>query len=189
MKEVTVEKKFLPADYIRPDRKKQFLKFKEGSTRFRILTAALLGWVLFDKDGKPHRKAFQDPFTEEEVSELKPKKNDDGTDQMPKHFWAFGVWDYGTASPKVLEVTQTSIMTGMEGYLEDEEDFGSDPTQYDFIVDREGSTKENTSYSVRVKPKKALQKAVLDIVNEEMPKADIPAMLTGEYPFKEYTFD
>ena len=155
---------FLPEDYIRPDKSKQFMKLKEGENRFRIISRALLGWVMFGEDG-PTRKPFMDNFTDEEIKELKPKKNDNGTIQHPKHFWVMFVWNYDTKSIKVLEITQAGIQKEMETYLKDE-DFGSDPTKYDFVITREGTTKENTQYSTRAKPPKKLLKNVIDTILE-----------------------
>ena len=177
---------FLPEGYVRPDRSKQFMKLSEGDNQFRILSTALLGWLLFSEDG-PHRKPFEEPFSKEEVDEIKPKKNDDGSTQMPRHFWVMFVWCYKTKSIKVLEITQGSIMKGMETFLKDE-DYGADPTKYDFVITREGTGKNDTSYTIRAKPPKAISKEATKAVEANQDKADLLALMNGEYPFSEYSF-
>jgi len=188
MTDVSKDSKFLPADYVRPDKRKQFIKWKEGPNQFRILTNALLGWVLFGEDKKPVRKPFSEPFTAEEVAQIKPRPNDDGSKQIPKHFWVFLAYCYLTKSIKVVDVNQTSIMDGMEGYFANTK-FGDDPTAYDFIVVRTGTTKENTTYAVQANPPEPIGKEEQAIIDEHIGKADLDALMTGGYPFEEYAFE
>ena len=179
---------FLPKNYKRPDNSKQFLKLEQGENRFRIISSALLGWGLFSSEKKPIRKPFDEEFTADEIAEIKPLKYDDGTVSTPRHFWVFFVWDYSTKSIKVLEVTQASIMKQMEKLFQDE-DYGTNPSTYDIVIDREGTGKNDTTYTLRPKPPKPLAKDIVKIIESNQDKAELSAVLDGKYPFENYTFD
>lgn len=135
---------FLPQGYEVPE-SSGFLKFKEGETRFRIISKPILGWEDW-KDKKPIRFKFDE----------KPQKPIDPAKPI-KHFWAMAVWDYQANRVAILEITQKGIQTTLRGLAQDP-DWG-DPSQYDIKVERKGSGME-TEYEVKPVPHKPLTEEI-----------------------------
>lgn len=180
---------FYQEGYRLPDKKKQFMKFEVGDNHFRILSAPLMGFVHFNNENKPVRKLFVDgDFSEEEMKQNKAKKDaDSGNYEGSRHFWALIVWSYNHSAPKILEITQSTIMKAIDSHVKDQ-DWG-DPRAYDIVVTRTGTGKTDTEFSLRAKPKKELSKDISDIVIELENKCNLNALMSGDYPFKNYDFD
>ncbi len=180
---------FFPSDYVVPDKSKQFMKLTPGDNIIRILSSPLLGYVVFGKDKKPRRKSFGlGDFTKSELAELEPKLKDDGTPEGSKHFWIMLVWDFSENIPRILEVTQTSILKPLFAYAQDE-DWG-DLRTFNVNINRVGTGVNDTEFKVMAKPHKPLPKTIVDEVNTlvETGMLDLEAIWRGEYPFENYNY-
>ena len=156
---------FLPDEYEVPS-SSSYLKFKDGETRFRILSKPVIGWEDW-KDKKPVR------FT----MDNKPQKPIDPK-QPIKHFWAMAVWDYKGNRLAILEITQKSIQNTIKGLAKDP-DCG-DPTQYDIKVMRTGAGMD-TEYEVLPIPAKPLSEDILLVYHEA--HVNLNALFEGGDPF------
>ena len=153
---ITHMSSFLPKGYKAPEGSSSFMKLQEGANRFRIFGDAVIGWEGW-KDNKPFRREGIDQNIEADEVDVDEKYN------KPKinHFWAFKVWDYAANAVKILEITQKTVMKGMEDYINDEE-FGH-PSGYDISIEKKKDAKR-TSYAVRAYPPKAVSPDVDDAV-------------------------
>lgn len=147
---------FLPKGYKAPQGSSSFMKLQEGPNRFRIMSDAVIGWEGWS-GGKPFRREGIDQnitADEVDVDEAydKPKIN---------HFWAFKVWDYADSSPKLLEITQKTIMKAIQGLTEDT-DWG-DPKEYDLSITKVKD--KRVSYSVKAYPPKPISPDIQDAVD------------------------
>ena len=152
-----------------PPRKKSgnYFKPEVGENRLRVIsrpTRGFVGWVEEEGKRRPVRYA----------EGSKPK----GVDA--KYFWAFSVWDFGTACVSVWEVTQQSVLDQLEGLLTSP-DWGC-PTQYDLTVIREG-TGLKTRYRLQPGKRYELPEDVLAKIASTY--CDPDALLLGESPFEE----
>jgi len=185
---------FLEKGYQLPDKSKQFLKIDQGDNVIRFLSNPLTGWVFFNEDKKPVRRAYDSTiptlgdFSKDELSEMKAKKGDNGEFEGSRHFWIALVWDRATASPKVLEVTQITVIKPLFAYFNDA-DWG-DLRDYDININKQGSGQYSTEYTVSPKPKKALTKNVIACIEELEANGllDLSAIWKGEYPFEKYLY-
>ncbi len=145
---------FLPKGYKAPAGSSSFMKLEEGANRFRIMTDAVIGWEGW-VDAKPFRREGIDKNINDDEVDVDPKY------KKPKinHFWAFKVWDYTDNAPKLLEITQKTIMKSIQG-LVDDPDWG-DPKEYDLSITKvkEG---DRTTYSVKAYPPKPVTPEVLE---------------------------
>lgn len=183
---------FLPAGYKVPDKSKQFMKLTPGDNVIRVLSAPMLGYVVFvnvDDKQKPYRRGMEEgDFTEFDLEELNAKKTKGGTFEGGKHFWIVLVWDYAAKAPKILEITQLSILRPLYGLTEDE-DWG-DIREFDVNIKREGTGKNDTSFEVIPKPHKPLSPEIEECLTtlEENNLLNLNAIWEGEYPFEIYNW-
>ena len=168
---------FLPEEYEVPQSEGRYMRLEEGENRFRILDHAIIGYELWI-DNRPVRKKEKSDFSPEELDAADVNKFS-GKKGLPIHFWAFPVWDYKTESVKILEVTQVTVMRGIKDYLEDD-DYGKDPSKYDFIVIKDESG-DKTEYRVKAKPPKPLDEGIMQLYRDL--DIDLTAMYRGEDPF------
>lgn len=185
-----LESNFLPQGYKVPDKSRQFLKLKQGENKIRFLSTPLLGSVIFDEEKKPHRKDFRlGEFTPDELADIKPKIDaETGSPETPKHFWIALVWDYSENAPKILEITQITILKVLFMLTQDE-DWG-DLRNFDIVINKSGSSKLDTEYAVVQKPHKELSKEIQNVVEELESKQllNLEAIWKGEYPFLNYNY-
>lgn len=80
-------KSLLPKGHKEPPTIKNYMKFKEGENRFRILSEAITGYEYFSTEKKPIRSAK--PFAEF-PSDIK-------SGGKINYFWAFIVYNYQDA--------------------------------------------------------------------------------------------
>lgn len=189
MGELTTKGSFLPEAYQVPDKTKQFMKLEVGDNHFRILSAPLLGWVFFNEDNKPVRRSFDEgEYTAEELTEFKGKRNDKGEFEGSRHFWVMLIWSYKHKAPKILEITQISILKPLYGLINDE-DWG-DLRGYDINIKREGAGKTDTQFETVPKPHKPLSQEVQEVIKEleENDLIDLNAIWQGKYPFEIYNW-
>ncbi len=132
---------FLPPQYNVPDAPSPYMKFKQGTNRFRILSSAVTGWEYWNVLNKPVRQ--KEEFN---AIPLDIKLNPDGTYSQIKHFWAFIVWNYEEKMVQILEITQASIQRGLKIKIDNRE---GKATENDFIVTRTG-TGFDTEYDIDV---------------------------------------
>lgn len=187
MSEIVKRKSFLPDAYQVPDKARQFMKLKVGDNLLRILSAPALGWMVFTEEGKPFRRNIDEgEFTSEELAELKAKRNSNGVFETPKHFWLMLVWDYQDEAPKILDLTQISIIKPLYGLVNDE-DWG-DLRNYEINIRREGTGKNDTSFEVIPKPPKKLSDKIQKVLTEleENNLIDLDAIWDGGYPIENY---
>ncbi len=145
---------FLPKDTTIPSGSNGYVKFEEGETRLRILSAARVGWEGW-KDNKPFRREGNEKNIDDDEVDI-----DERFTKKPKvrPFWGMIVYDYGDAQVKFLTLTQKKIMKTLMD-LAESKDWG-DPMGYDLVI-----TKEDTkpvSYTVKPIPPKKISAEVRD---------------------------
>lgn len=185
---------FLPKSYQLPDKSKQFMKIKPGDNVVRFLSNPLTGWVVFTEDKKPVRRPYDETsstlgdFSREELEKMKAKKNDNGEFEGSRHFWIALVWDRNTNTPKILEITQITIIRALLNLFQDS-DWG-DLREYDVNIHREGTGQYDTEFSINPKPQKPLSGEIVETIEklEENNLLDLQAIWKGEYPFEKYLF-
>lgn len=164
---------FLPDDYEVPDNGGgNYLKFKPGDTRFRILDDPILGQVYFNNDNKPVRKRMGEQIDMDDV------KVDQYGKKRVRHFWAMPVFNPDVDAVQILEITQSTIQDKIVS-LNKNPDWG-DPKQYGLTVTRSGEGKD-TKYEVIAAPPRPLPDGVLQRFEEKRPNME--ALFTNEDPF------
>lgn len=183
------QNRFLPENYRIPKKSDQFMKVTVGKHKVRIMAAPIRGFVFFaeeieketgDKVYKPVRRTedFGD-FTTQEMIEAGGKMNDKGKIEGSKYFWLMLVWNYKEQRFQVLEITQTTVLEGLMRFIEDG-DYG-DPRGYDITIERTGTGKNNTKYSVIPSPPKQVDQEISDTFSQLT--YNLGAVLENEYPF------
>jgi hypothetical protein len=162
---------FLPKDYTAPASNGgggKYTKFEaEVTTRLRIMSEAITGYVYWSVDNKPMRS--------KEYPQATPAIREDS---KVKHFWAMKVFNYTTKQVEVWEITQTSIRDLIMGFIQDE-DFG-DPQNFDMKITKTGKGLE-TKYSVLPGTVKAPDPAIVSEANGTV--IDLAALYDDENPF------
>lgn len=148
---------FLPKDYTAPKQGGNYFKFQKGENRFRIMSHAIVGFEYWTKDSKPVRSRL--PFKEFPED----AKNEDGTFKQ-KHFWAFIVWNYEEERLQIMEITQSTIMSGIEALVNNTK-WGS-PKDFDIVVKASGDGLER-EYTVVPEPHTEAPKADVSKINLE----------------------
>lgn len=169
---------FLPDDY-KLDDKSNYMKFKPGDNRFRVMSKPIVGyewWV--DKDGDIREKGAQPQSGDKPARVRMTGTVPIGAADTVKHFWAMVVWNYVDESFQILQITQKSIQKSIKS-LSADEDWGS-PLNYDLVVTKTGE-KLDTEYEVKPKPAKPLA----DEITEAYKKTNInlEALYEGKNPF------
>lgn len=159
---------FPTTDYTIPT-SSNYMKFQKGKNTFRVLSSAIVGYEYWNTQNKPVRSREAFDKLPEDIQIDK-----DGNPKKIQHFWAFVVWNYQDKKVQILQLTQKSIMTAIQGLVHDT-DWGN-PKNYDITVNKTGDGFD-TEYSVTPRPHSAFE-AVKDI-----PKIDLEALFKGEDPF------
>lgn len=166
---------FLPDGYEVPSTEGNYMKFKKGENKFRILSSPIIGFEYWIEEGgkkKPIRKRSNEDIVLAEVPE--PDKI--------RHFWAMVVFDHSDEKVKILEVTQKIVLKALTALAKDE-DWG-DPKGdkgYDIVVTREGEDLQ-TSYSVSPKPRKPLKDGVMELYKNM--NINLDGLFDGKDPFQ-----
>jgi len=160
----------LPKDVTIPS-SSQFMKFKEGQNKFRILSDVTTGWEGW-KDKKPFRH-------EGDTCKIKPEQVDTNKFGNPaiSYFWAMAVYNYQEKKVQVLEITQKSIMEQLYSYEQNDE--WGDLKNYDVSVNRKEESNK-TKYTVQAIPPKPLATDIAQAYKES--DVDIKKLFDGEYP-------
>jgi hypothetical protein len=165
---------FLPENYERPATSGgNYAKLEDGANRFRILSAAVVGFLYWNTEGKPVRLKEKPETLPEDI------RVENGKPDRVKHFWAFVVWSYRENRVQILEITQASI----QGPLEDlvlSEDWG-DPKEYDITITKKGQ-KLDTEYTVQPSPNKPVPVEAHQAYRSM--KIDLEALFRNDDPFK-----
>lgn len=163
---------FLPSNYDVPSSAGNYMRFKDGENRFRVLASPIIGWEFWtESDGvrKPVRRRMNETIS---TSECDPSD--------VKHFWAMPVYNYAENKIQILEITQKGIQKKIKAYARDE-DWGS-PVNYDLVVTRSGQSLE-TEYEVIAKPAKELD---IEIAKQYAAMTiNLEALYAGDDPFKD----
>ena len=167
---------FLPPNTEIPKGVSNYMKFSEPENRFRVLDSAIIGWELW-VEGKPLRKK-ENQWTADQFAGADINKFT-GNKKTPQYFWAFPVYNYQTEKVEVLEITQVTVMRGMEDYLNDP-DYGSDPKGYDFVVIKDEGDK--VEYRVKVKPPKEIDEGITQLYKDM--DINLDALYEGKNPFE-----
>lgn len=168
---------FLPPDTKIPASEGKYMRFAEHQNMFRVLGSAITGYELW-VSGKPARRKDKSQFTTDQILNADINKFT-GQKKIPQYFWAFPVWNYQTKQVEILEVTQKSVMHGIEDYLKDD-DYGSNPQEYDIVVTRD-ETNDKVEYRVKAKPPKAMDEAIKEAYKKF--NINLEALFTGKDPF------
>lgn len=163
---------FLPDNYEIPEKPSNYMKFKQGINRFRILTPAVLGYEYWNLENKPVRSKKR---WEEIPSDIKLTPTGVPTDI--KHFWAFVVWNYNEKAIQILQITQTSIMGAIKlgVALRD-----GNATNNDIGVTRSGE-KLDTTYDVQFADPTPIKPEIEEAFKAR--KINLEALFTGDDPF------
>lgn len=164
---------FLPEGYAVPKSGGQYMKFKDGANKFRVLGSPVLGYVYWNKENKPVRLRKQTAGLPLDIRE-----NEDGTFDRIKHFWAIPVWNYSEGAVQIVEVTQATIQAAITDLVQTE-DWG-DPRGYDITINRKGE-KLNTEYTVQPSPHKPLDPKIQ--AEFEAKTLNLEALFDGGDPF------
>ena len=139
---------FLPANYSTPAAGGDYFRLQDGKNRFRILSKrpifGFLGW----NEKEPFRTTQED----------RQKAVEYDADGKPKFFWAMVVWDYESKRPKVLEITQMTVIRALESVIRSD-DWGH-PSGYDIEIEKSGQNM-GTKYSLNPLPPKKLSAEVI----------------------------
>lgn len=163
---------FLPPEAKEPKTKKNYtMPLDEGAHRLRVLSSAVVGYEGWGTDGD------KKVATRYEVG-AEPETDNNG--KAPKYFWAFVVWNYEQERLQIMSVTQKSIRTALQAYV-DNDAWGS-PQKYDIVVTRTGMKIDDTEYSVVANPHTEVEITI----SETYAKAgiDLQEWFRGEDPFK-----
>lgn len=158
---------FLPDNYEPPKSGggDNYMKFEDGTNRFRAISKPIMGSLGWDHESKPRR--------------FRMNETPDGDfREKPKHFWALVVWDYDLERPRILEITQQSIIRAIVE-LNNDSEWGA-PWNYDLKVTKKGQKLE-TEYSVNPSPKKKISQAIRDAVSDW--EIDLELLFDGDDPF------
>jgi hypothetical protein len=163
---------FLPGREHLEEKRAYWGKIKEGEHKFRVVQGAVGGWIEWTAEKQPIRYR----------PDQKPSKPIDPANP-PKKFWTFYVWDYAREDLFILEIQQKGIIKAIED-LVDDEDWGP-CTDYDIKLKRQGTTKNDTKYTVTPLPKKPMSERILKAL--EASPVRLEALYEGGNPWADLT--
>jgi hypothetical protein len=169
---------FLPKDYELPESERRYAELEEGQNTFRILSPAIVGyewWVDTEENG---RKPIRVRTAEEVPTEV---RNATETQDRPKHFWAFAVFNYASQSIQVLEIKQQTIMRALDALVKNPK-WGS-PLGYDLTIEKvkTGSRDWDVEYHVIPEPPSKLDEGVVELAKQVPVRLE--ALYDGNDPF------
>lgn len=161
---------FLPPDAKEPAPKGNYLKFTEGTHKFRVMSSAIVGYEGWETDGETKKPVRYEVGDE-------PPFAPDG--KSPNYFWAFVVWNYDQERLQIAKITQKTLRTAIQSYV-DNEAWG-DPKGYDLVVTRKGSSLQDTEYTTVANPHSPISDEVQQLYKDA--EIDLQAWFNGEDPF------
>lgn len=163
---------FLPPEAKEPKTKSNYtMPLTEGAHKLRVMSSAIVGYEGWKIEGEK-RSPVRYKVGEE------PPFGPDGKE--PKYFWAFVVWNYEQERLQIMEITQKTIRTALQAYI-DNEAWGS-PQTYDIVITRTGMKLEDTEFSVVANPHSDIDEAVLQTYKDA--NIDLEKWRIGEDPFE-----
>jgi hypothetical protein len=148
-----------------------YMKFdKEGTFKFRILSAPITGFVYWTVDKEPIRSKDYPKVISDKI---KPG-------EKIKYFWAFVVWNFQAEEVQILELTQSTIIEPLQELISNEE--WGDPTGYSISVTRKGMSFSDTEYSVVPSPAQPTPANVLQAYKDK--PINLDALYAGNNPFE-----
>ena len=157
---------FLPADYEAPKVSGGYMKLIDGESRFRILSAPVIGWEDW-KEKKPVRFKMDEKPTKS-IDESKPIR----------HFWAMIVYNYTEQKIQILQISQATIRKSLLALIKDAD--WSLPYYYDIKITRNGEGTD-TEYHVNPVPHKPIDPTIIEMFHKT--PINLEAMFTCEDPF------
>ena len=145
-----------------------YMKFKDGTNTFRVLSSAIVGYEYFKDDNKPVRSRHDFDTT--------PGIKVGGE---VKHFWAFAVWNYADKKVQILELTQKGIMGYMQSLISNKK--WGNPNGYDIVVTKTGAGLK-TEYDTLAEPHSVLEDHIAEAWSKC--KIDLTELYEGGDPFK-----
>lgn len=134
---------FFPTNFELPKSTNKFLrKFEEGTTKIKFLQTPVLGWV-----SKVYNEA--DKKAKPTVDYWKYEQTPKQPNPQANLFLGCIVYNFEANSIQYLELTTKSLINS----LIELENNGYELLETDIVVKREGTTKENTKYSLVPTPK------------------------------------
>ena len=166
----------LPKDYKEPDTS-NYMRLKQGENRFRVLSEAIVGMEYWKDDGENRKPVRKQSGEKIDMSDLEtdPKT---GELKMPKHFWAFVVWNYQSEKVQILELTQATIRRKLIA-LDSNKKWG-DFREYDITITKEGEGFD-TTYETMPDPKSKIDGGIVQMAKDM--HINLKALFTGEDPF------
>ena len=170
---------FLPTNYKLPTSDGGYMKLEAGDNKFRIMSSSIVGYELW-VEGKPKRYHEEAQISIEDF-EKSDKDKWTGEPRLPKHFWAFVVWNYKLEKLQILEIDKNTIQKQITAIVT-RKTWGSPvgTDGYDLVITKEGEEKL-TKYGVVAEPKEKLDKKIVDLYNKSNIKLD--ELFTGGNPF------
>lgn len=163
---------FLPTDYKEvPQAPSNYMKFKPGPNRFRILSHAIVGYEYWNMLNKPVRQRQKFDTIPADIKIQNGKVTD------VRHFWAFVVWNYEAKMIQILEIIQASIQRQMKIKIDNR---GGDATGYDFIVTRSGEGMD-TEYDVDTGEREPVSDEIMKQYQSK--NINLEALYNGGDPF------
>jgi hypothetical protein len=160
---------FLPEDYKDvPQAPSSYMKFKNGTNRFRILSPAIVGWEYWNLENKPVRQ--EKPF---DMIPADIKLDLKGMPTRINHFWAFVVWNYEDKAIRLLEITQATIQRAMKIKIDNRK---GDALGYDFIITRSGEGLD-TDYDIDTGNPEPVSSEIMNAYNAK--KVNLKALYSG----------
>lgn len=170
---------FLPQGYKIPSTA-NYMKWVKGENKFRILSNAIVGFEYWTKEKKPVR--LHD-LPEGIPADIGYSKDEDGNlkPNPVRAFWAFLVWNYTDERVQILEITQSTIMTAIQAYVQNKK--WGNPSGYDITVTKEGEKMNEVVYTVTVDPHSPLDPQVKEEWDRRKGAIRIEALFDGADPF------
>lgn len=141
---------FISETYEAPSTSGGYTRLQQGENRMRILSRPLLVWTIWN-DGKPSRV----PYNKSEKPAIPS-----GSNPSVKHAWILTVYNYKTEQIEVFELDKMTVINPLVAHSKDK-DWGH-PKNYDIVITKSGSGRENTSYSFMPKPHSEISQEVKD---------------------------
>lgn len=165
---------FLPTTYEVPEKEGNYMKFKQGDNKFRILSSPIIGWLWWEDTAEGRRPVRV------RMDENVPVSKAEDT----KHFWAMPVWNYQAKKVQILELTQKTIQKYIK-MMANNPKWGP-PMEYDLVVTKTGEKLE-TEYTIVADPKEPLEPYAVDRFKHT--PINLNALYDGEDPFEEVDAD
>ena len=162
-----------------PESPNNYMAFKQGDNKIRILDNPLAGSVYWEKkDGKNvvNRVKIGDHIDDDIMARTGREK--------VKYFWIFPAWNYAEERLQILELTQKTIIRAIEELTTDEA--WGDPRDFDIVVNKKGEGLE-TEYPTRPQPKTENKPATEALEKLKKEGFNLEKIYAGENPFGKKT--